>query len=415
MTSRRFVAIAALHGAAIVLGIAASRAAAQPPPATHSVNLPALKASRVLVQKGAVTVPVAATAATVQIAPWQYVVARREGGVAKVEPMTAGSPDRPAWALPLRLVTVNAEGVQLELVPIFETGDGLMMRGAGSAFTGALHVGVRNTVNPTGTETLDQAVQILVTGALGQISPQAVSVTHTNLPLVDVTLEDPAPQEPVQLLVRASFADEAFAIPVPVRRPGLLLRISPPSIQGFGVDTAIVSVRMEGVQDAAGRSVSLTSTQGRLDPAPAVTLDAQGLASSTLRSEGVGSATVTASANGVQPQIETIAYVWPVGFLVFSLLGGCAGAFIKRGTASGKKSGGWFGWLMVGALSGLVVTVAGAIGISLLPWTPTATMSEALLFGVAAIGAFLGAGALITVPGANESVEPQSRRRAPDE
>ncbi len=274
MKSRRIVAVATLLGAALVLGAAASRAAAQPPPVTHSVNLAALKASSVLVQKGAQTVPVAAAAATVQIAPWQYVVARREGGVARVEPMTAGSPDRPAWALPLTLVTVNAEGVQLELQPIVEAGDGLMMRGAGSAFTGALHVGVRNTVNPTGTETLGQPVQILVTGALGQISPQAVSVTHTNLPLVDVALEDPAPQEPVQLLVRASFVQEAFTIPVPVRRPRLVLEISPPSIQGFGVDTAVVSVRMEGVQDAAGRSVSLASTQGRLDPAPAVTLDA---------------------------------------------------------------------------------------------------------------------------------------------
>ena len=398
MKSRRIVAVATLLAAAAVLGAAASRAAAQPPPVTHSVNLAALKASSVLVQKGAQTVPVAAAAATVQIAPWQYVVARREGGVARVEPMTAGSPDRPAWALPLTLVTVNAEGVQLELQPIVEAGDGLMMRGAGSAFTGALHVGVRNTVNPTGTETLGQPVQILVTGALGQISPQAVSVTHTNLPLVDVALEDPAPQEPVQLLVRASFVQEAFTIPVPVRRPRLVLEISPPSIQGFGVDTAVVSVRMEGVQDAAGRSVSLASTQGRLDPAPAVTLDAQGTASATLRSESVGPSTVTASAGGVQPQTGTVAYVWPVRFLVFSLLGGCAGAFLKRGTASGKKSKGSWRWLAVGAVSGLVLAVATAIGINLLPWQPTATMSEALVFGVAALGTFLGAGALITVP-----------------
>ncbi|MCU0252390.1 MAG: Ig-like domain-containing protein [Vicinamibacterales bacterium] len=350
MKSRRIVAVATLLAA--VLGAAASRAAAQPPPVTHSVNLAALKASSVLVQKGAQTVPVAAAAATVQIAPWQYVVARREGGVARVEPMTAGSPDRPAWALPLTLVTVNAEGVQLELQPIVEAGDGLMMRGAGSAFTGALHVGVRNTVNPTGT----------------------------------------------QLLVRASFVQEAFTIPVPVRRPRLVLEISPPSIQGFGVDTAVVSVRMEGVQDAAGRSVSLASTQGRLDPAPAVTLDAQGTASATLRSESVGPSTVTASAGGVQPQTGTVAYVWPVRFLVFSLLGGCAGAFLKRGTASGKKSKGSWRWLAVGAVSGLVLAVATAIGINLLPWQPTATMSEALVFGVAALGTFLGAGALITVP-----------------
>jgi hypothetical protein len=398
MKSRRIVAVATLLGAALVLGAAASLAAAQPPPVTHSVNLPALKASSVLVQKGAQAVPLPAAAATVQIAPWQYVVARRAGGVARVEPMTAGTVDRLAWALPLTLVTVNAEGVQLDLQPIVEAGDGLMMRGAGSAFTGALHVGVRNTANPTGTETLGQPVQILVTGALGLISPQSVSVTHTNLPLVDVALEDPAPQEPVQVLMRASFFPEAFTIPVPVRRPRLVIEISPPSIQGFGVDTAIVSVRMEGVQDAAGRSVSLASTQGRLDPAPAVTLDAQGTASATLRSESVGPSTVTASAGGVQPQTGTVAYVWPVRFLVFSLLGGCAGAFLKRGTASGKKSKGSWRWLAVGAVSGLVLAVATAIGINLLPWQPTATMSEALVFGVAALGTFLGAGKLITVP-----------------
>jgi hypothetical protein len=398
MRTRRFVAVATLLGAVVVLGAAASRAAAQPPPVTHSVSLPALKASSVLVQRGAQTVAVPAAVAAVRIAPWQYIVARRAGGVAKVEPMTAGTVDRLAWALPFTLVTVNAEGVQLELQPIVEADDGLMMRGAGSGFTGALHVGVRNAANPTATETLGQPVQILVTGALGQISPQSVSVTHTNLPLVDVALEDPAPQEPVQLLMRASFFPEAFPIPVPVRRPRLVLEISPPSIQGFGVDTAIVSVRMEGVQDAGGRSVSLASTQGRLDPAPAVTLDAQGIASAKLRSERVGSSTVTASAGGAQPQTGTVAYAWPVSFLAFSLLGGCAGAFLKRRTASGKKSGGWLAWLGVGALSGVVFTVAGAIGINLLPWPPTATMSEALVFGVAALGAFLGAGRLIKVP-----------------
>ena len=185
---------------------------------------------------------------------------------------------------------------------------------------------------------------------------------------------------------------------MPVRRPTLVLEISPPSIQGFGVDTAIVSVRMEGVQDAAGRSVSLASTQGRLKPAPAVTLDAQGTASSTLRSESVGSATVTASANGVQPQTRTVTYVWPVRFLVFSLLGGCAGAFVKGRTMSGKKSKGSLRWLAVGAASGLVFAVATAIGINLLPWTPTATMSDALVFGVAALGTFLGAGTLIKGP-----------------
>jgi hypothetical protein len=399
MTSRRIVAAAALLGAAVVLGAAASRAAAQPPPpVTHSVNLAALKASSVLVQKGAQAVPVAAAAATVQIAPWQYVVVRRAGGAARVEPMTAGTADRLAWALPLRLVTANEAGVQIELEAIVETGDGLMVRGTGSAFRGALHVGVRNTVNPTGTETLGHPVQILVAGPLGLISPQSLSVTHTNLPLVDVALEDPAPEEPVQLFMRASFFPEAFTIPVPVRRPRLVLDISPPRIQGFGVDSAIVSVRIEGVQDPAGRSVSLASTQGRLDPAPAVTLGAQGTASSTLRSESVGSAAVTASANAVQPQTGAVVYVWPVGFLVFSLLGGCAGAFVKRGTVSGKKSKGSLRWLAVGAVSGLVLAVATAIGINLLPWQPTATMCEALVFGVAAIGTFLGAGTLIKMP-----------------
>jgi len=160
-----------------------------------------------------------------------------------------------------------------------------------------------------------------------------------------------------------------------------------------------VTVRIANLPRPNGRAVTLSSTMGRLSPPAVVRLDDQGVAAATLRSSSVGRATIAASAAGAVSDAKPIDFAWPVVFLASALLGGALGSLVKTGGAKtgARRSAGragtawiWTRRILLGALTGLIVAVLYVLGVNVLPVPLSATMSEALVFAVAVLGAVFG-------------------------
>jgi hypothetical protein len=136
--------------------------------------------------------------------------------------------------------------------------------------------------------------------------------------------------------------------------------------------------------------VSFSSDPGSFEPAQ-VTLNDQGAAVVTLRSVSVGTATLRATSPPLGAASATVRFVWPIATLVASVLGGLAGAMLKRlqrGPIRSRRA--LVPVLAAGLLSGIVVIALYAVGVNVLPIQPAAAAGEVLIFAVAAVGGFLG-------------------------
>jgi hypothetical protein len=77
--------------------------------------------------------------------------------------------------------------------------------------------------------------------------------------------------------------------------------------------------------------------------------------------------------------------------LLTAVLGGMIGAYVARVQRSPIRSRRALrSVVLVGLLTGIVVVVLYAVGVNVLPIQPTATAGEALAFGLAAVGGYLG-------------------------
>jgi hypothetical protein len=120
-----------------------------------------------------------------------------------------------------------------------------------------------------------------------------------------------------------------------------------------------------------------------------VSLDAQGLGTTSVRSVSFGEAAITAVSPPLAPAMAPIYFALPVAFLLASIIGGLLGAGLAR-LQNAKKVRNLRTVLIRGMLTGIIMVVLYGIGVNILPIHPTAMAGEALAFGVAAIGAFVG-------------------------
>lgn len=102
----------------------------------------------------------------------------------------------------------------------------------------------------------------------------------------------------------------------------------------------------------------------------------------------------------MQPASITIAFAFPLAFLVSAFLGGLIGGIIRYVTLKMQHVEKiLFMPLLVhvvlGVLAGFVTAVAYAVGINLLNVHPSATIGEALVFVIAALGA-IASGTLVS-------------------
>jgi hypothetical protein len=330
---------------------------------------------------------VAPSVQTVEIRPDQYVVARWSAADAAVRPMQAASSN--AWTAGFGFISLMQDGREVRFRPIIETTGGLQIARDAEGFRGQVFVGLVDLRDPSAAYELPRPVALLLTGEADSVSPQQLQINHTNLPFTEVTVTARDPSDQLELRLVASGTTEQATVLLPVARPRLELSVANPVIHGFGMESVALTVRAVGAGSARGRVASLSVTRGRLDRTR-VELDEQGTGTATLRSASVGRAEISASSPPFTDAAAAVRFSWPIAMLVAAIVGGVAGAVVRRARAGRMRGWGSLGpALVAGLLSGLVVVVLYGVAANVVPGFPTAA-GEGLAFGLAAIGGFLG-------------------------
>lgn len=303
------------------------------------------------------------------------------------------SNDKAEWELPYELKGVTSDGAPLNLRPLVRVdGGGLRPAGRGAGFRTQLYLTIQDLDNPNEPKPLPEPISVLVTAAVDSVEPGMVKISHTN-GFSSVQLAAADPSDPVQVHVTPSFdATGGTDLDLKVLRGTLHLEIAPRTIEGFALQTGIVTVRGTGFPGIEGTKVTLNSPKGTLDPV-VVSLGAGGEATAKLRSIGIGTTVITANALGfTTARSQPVSFEIPVVFIICAAAGGLVGALIGRARAKRKGAtvrSALFD-LFIGVLTGSVVAAAFAIGIHLIPYEPVAQAGEAVVFVLSALGALFG-------------------------
>jgi drug/metabolite transporter (DMT)-like permease len=85
-----------------------------------------------------------------------------------------------------------------------------------------------------------------------------------------------------------------------------------------------------------------------------------------------------------------VTFAFPFITLAAAILGGLVGALIRVLLAAGKRRKLDHRLLIASLLCGVLVFALYAVGVNVLPVSPTVTVGATLVFAVAGLGAFLG-------------------------
>lgn len=281
--------------------------------------------------------------------------------------------------LPGILRQADANGNEVQLKAFALRGRPLVYDAAQRVYRGTIILGVAEIVAGRPQRPLTTPVVFQILNA-DSADPTETSFDRTSPPYKEVRLTLSAVR-PVQVL-SALIPDGGVDIPLQLN-PSLAVEVGHGAIDGFGLETTQVNISLIGVNQPAGRVVTLHTDAGYLDPTR-VQLDERGNASVTMRSGSVGTARITATTPGVERVQANVDFRFPWLTLAASIFGGLAGGFVRaRGRSRGRA-------LAVAAVWGLIVFVCYAVGINLLPFAPSVTIGAALVFAVSALGALFG-------------------------
>src|SRR5882724_2489697 len=332
---------------------------------------------------------VSAAADTVTLKPNQLLVAREKGNFS----MTRQSSGAVRLTLPYQISGVDDAGRALDfkLVVDIDRGGMTFVPGA-QRFEGRLYVGIIDSHDPTVSRSLPQPISIQVTGQVDQIDPAILQVANSNLPFQSVQLVAIMPPDKVDISFRCSFSQEPTETALTVLRPKLSVTPSPSQIDGLGLQSATITVRAEGFANPGGAIVTLAADRGGLDSTQ-VKLDSSGTGGTSIRSIGMGKSTITASLPPANPVPTTVTFQTPWVFLFCAVCGGIVGSLIRifgAGEQAKKSRRKSLVALLAGAMIGLLVAAAYAVGVNLTAIRPTATVGQALVFVIAGVGAYVG-------------------------
>jgi hypothetical protein len=322
------------------------------------------------------------------VRPGEYVIGRWRAVSDPVTPTVAT--EGQAWPIEFGFIGVTREGREVRFRPVVEAAGGLLSAIDAAGFKGSIFVGLQDLNDPAARYDLPRPISLLVTAPASEVSPRQFEIGHTSLPFTEIALVAPDPPDALSVTVQASGTSERATIDIPVTRPRLELSFARSWIQGFGLEATDVTVRSVGLNNPAGRVVTFSSDFGSVDPSR-VTLDEQGIGTTTLRSVSLGQGSVSTSSPPLSAASGMVQFGWPIGFLVAATLGGVAGALLGRARATGRRKRHTAAAAVgIGVLTGLVTVALFAVGVNVLPIQPTATAGEALTFALAAVGAFTG-------------------------
>lgn len=300
---------------------------------------------------------------------------------------------RTLGTLPTEILVSAGSGAVRRLQIRFES-SGLAWNLAEQAHVGDLLLGVVDGDSPNESRRLPSAIQMQIVAPNDAASPTSISIPNQGLPFQNVSLKSVAPPEPFTIKVLASFDTEGTVVPVPVQRSSLIISVTPNSINGYGVESADVTVRSSDGGEAAGSVIVLSATRGILADTR-LKLDSTGIASTKLRSSGTGSARLDASGGRFLPGEAVIEFDFPKAFLIALGLGAALGGLVWAYLLSVKKprSRGlrFVDWLAgTGAGIGLTAAVFARIDLSEYLPLPEELQSEVTAFAIAFLAALLG-------------------------
>ena len=296
------------------------------------------------------------------------------------------------WVLPERVFGADSGGEPffLRTVVVNERG-GLNYDFQRALFAGTMRVGFEDSLSTESKPVPVGLRDVLLTGVVDSVVPSDIQIGHSNLPYRQVSVFARSPAvDSVRMEVRTNRS--TVEIFVPIVRADLGLDASPLEVQGFGLESTELVVGPE--PGAGGIPIRLTTDRGNLSTT-SLQLDDTGAAQATLRSSWIGSATVELTSAVFADEHVQVVFVFPWLFLGAALLGGLVG-----GTAGSLTKDRKLAWasLVAGALIGLVVAAAYAVGINLLDVEPSVTTGQAVVFVFAALGGFAGAPVLGLIP-----------------
>jgi hypothetical protein len=235
---------------------------------------------------------------------------------------------------------------------------------------------------------LPQPAEIVISAPVEHVEPDALSLAETAV-WKRVVLRTAHPPETAAARVYSSVDSDGLALDIGIDRPSLSVAIDRPSIQGLGLETAEVTVSASGLPDPKEQEVELSVTRrGGLEDV-IVSLNAQGFATTKLRSIRIGPTEVRARSPLLGEALSApIEFEPPWAFAIAALVGGGAGAWLKRLTGARRAKPG----RVVGAalISGVGGSVLCASGINLLQLELPAVGGEALVAGLALLFALAG-------------------------
>ncbi len=306
-----------------------------------------------------------------------------------------GDPARPAgpfMALPIRLLTPNATGTGTWVLrPVYQIARRMRWNAGDGSFDGAIFIAVEDSLHPRESRPLPTPVRFQLSADADSLAPDTFAVTRTNFPLKRVNVAARDATDSVRVHLAAEFDAQGTDVWVPVEPT---LRIEAPArMQGCGVGSARVIVRIAGSRAHPPSAVTLVPSAGELD-ADTVAIGGAASGSARLRSAGTGPVTLTASAPGYQDATATIQFVFPVVFLLAALLGGVFGGLASavQSRVPGARTR-WGEAALKGVAAGALGALAWyALGVNLLKlqlgvprFNELAVFTTSALFGFAGL------------------------------
>lgn len=276
---------------------------------------------------------------------------------------------------------------QIIYQPVFTSLRPLMYDHAAEAFTSTLNFLLLSQDENSGNISNPMPIE-LHSDYLDNIQPNQLQIGHLNLPSSIVNISARDARDSVQIRIVTETQTDGYEKYLPVE-PALSLFTERRRLQGLGIQEIPVQLSWKGSSSNETRTVNVSSSQGTVTPT-AVELAYNRPTVVMLRSEGLGSANLTASTSGIRSNTVQITYTIPWLFLLFSIAGGFLGGTAKYFTLKDKSKSflsSTIGSLSIGLLGAIAYFV---LGINLLSLEVSSTFNEFAVFGISALIALFG-------------------------
>ncbi len=298
--------------------------------------------------------------------------------------------------LPFRYMRVDEQtGQVMALKPWFDDGGGLRYDSRRRAYVATLRIGLRDTLSgASARRPLSPAIHLSIGAAADSVSPERLEISETNVFTTHSRLVASRVNGPMRVTVWPDFAPDGVELWIPLVPDYVQVRVDKPSIAGFGLSVANVTVSLSPGALAPGDSlaVTLASTGGSFEGGPIVWPKGDAPATVKLRSDGVGQKTITATAEPFVAGTTPIEFGFPRGLVGGAMMGaviGSALAVLRERKRVLRKSLSIF--FASGLLTGIVVALIAAVGAVRIPGFELAAGGTALVSLLAGVlGGYVG-------------------------